>query len=106
MLENYDHESLSGFDWDKRKSASNLVKHGIDFEEAIEVFHGPVILRRSDRNDEERWVAIGHSENRLIAVVFTRRTGVIRIISARRARKNEEIEYRNAQMGRPPQGQD
>jgi hypothetical protein len=40
MLENYDHEPLSGFDWDKRKSESNLVKHGIDFEEAIEVFTG------------------------------------------------------------------
>lgn len=70
MLENYDHESLSGFDWDKRKSASNLVKHGIDFEDAIEVFYGPILLRRSDRNDEERWIAIGHSETRLIAVVF------------------------------------
>jgi uncharacterized DUF497 family protein len=106
MLENYEHESLSGFDWDKRKSALNLVKHGIDFEEAIEVFYGPIILRRSDRNDEERWVAIGHSEDRLIAVVFTRRADVIRIISARRARKNEEREYRNAKVGRPPEGQD
>jgi hypothetical protein len=105
MLENYDHESLSGFDWDTRKSASNLIKPGIDFEDAIEIFYGPVILRRSDRNDEERWVAIGHSENRLIAVVFTRRADVIRIISARRARKNEEIEYHHAKMGRPPKGE-
>jgi uncharacterized protein len=106
MLENYDHDSLSGFDWDRRKSESNLVKHGIDFEEAIEVFYGPVLLRRSDRNNEERWIAIGHSGTRLIAVVFTRRVEVIRIVSARRARKNEEREYRNAKVGRPPEGQD
>ena len=106
MLENYDHESVSGFDWDKRKNESNLVKHGLDFEEAIEVFYGPVLLRRSDRSDEERWVVVGYSEARLVAVVFTRRADVIRIISARRARKNEESAYRNAKMGRPPKGQD
>jgi uncharacterized DUF497 family protein len=106
MLENYNYESVVGFDWDERKSESNLAKHGIDFDDAIEVFYGPILLRRSDRNYEERWVAIGHSEDRLIAVIFTRRADVIRIISARRARKNEEREYRNAKMGRPPEGQD
>jgi len=106
MLENYDYESAIGFDWDERKSELNLAKHGIDFDDAIEVFYGPILLRRSDRNNEERWVAMGHSEGRLIAVVFTRRKDVIRIISARRARKNEESEYRNAKMGRSPEGQD
>jgi uncharacterized DUF497 family protein len=106
MLESYDLESAIGFDWDERKSELNLAKHGIDFGDASEVFYGPILLRRSDRNDEERWVAIGHSENRLIAVVFTRRKDTIRIISARRARKNEEREYRNAKVGRPPKGQD
>jgi uncharacterized DUF497 family protein len=106
MSYKYDYESVSGFDWDGRKSELNRAKHDIDFEDAIDVFYGPIILRRSNRNDEERWVAIGHSEGRLIAVVFTRRADIIRIISARRARKNEEREYRNAKMGRPPQGQD
>ncbi len=102
MLEKYSYESVIGFEWDERKSELNRAKHGIDFEEAIEVFYGPIIARRSDRNDEKRWIAIGHSEGRLIAVVFTQRADVIRIISARRARKNEEREYRNAEMGRPP----
>jgi len=106
MLENYDYESVIGFDWNERKSELNLAKHGIDFGDAIEVFYGPIMLRRSDRNNEERWVAVGYSENRLIAVVFTRRENVIRIISARRARKNEERHYRNQKMGRPPEGQD
>lgn len=106
MTENFDLESINGFDWDERKSRSNLAKHGIDFDGAAEIFYGPVVLRRSDRNNEERWLAVGFSENRLIAVVFTRRADVIRIISARRARKNEESEYHNAKMGRPAQGQD
>jgi uncharacterized DUF497 family protein len=94
------------FDWDERKNELNLAKHGIDFDDAIEIFYGPIILCRSDRNNEERWVATGYSEDRLIAVIFTRRADLIRIISARRARKNEEREYRNAKMGRPPEGQD
>ena len=98
--------SAASFEWDNQKRELNLAKHGIDFDSAIEIFHGPIILRRSDRNNEERWTALGYSDDRLVVVVFTRRADVIRIISARRARKNEEREYRNAKMGRPPEGQD
>ncbi|UZE52329.1 BrnT family toxin [Rhodopseudomonas sp. P2A-2r] len=39
-----------------------------------------------------------------MAVVFARRKDVIQIISARRARTNEERDYRNKEMGRPPEG--
>jgi len=98
--------SPASFEWDDRKCELNLAKHGIDFDSAIEVFYGPIILRRSDRNNEERWTALGYSGNRLIVVVHTRRLEVIRIISARRARKHEKREYRNAKVGRSPQGQD
>jgi uncharacterized DUF497 family protein len=97
---------LRTFDWDEQKNELNRVKHGIDFDDAIEIFYGPIILRRSDRNDEERWLAIGSLEDRLIAVAFTLRADIVRIISARRARKNEEREYRNAKVGRSPEGQD
>jgi uncharacterized DUF497 family protein len=96
----------AGFEWDDDKSRTNLGKHGIDFEDASGIFYGPIILRQSDRNNEERWIAIGSLEDRLIAVVFTRRANAIRIMSARRARKNEKREYRNAKMGRSPEGQD
>jgi uncharacterized DUF497 family protein len=99
-------EIPTGFEWDDEKSRRNLAKHGIDFDDAKEIFYGPVIIRQSNRDNEERWIAIGLSENRLIAVVFTRRADVIRIISAWHARKNEESEYRNAEVGRPPEGQD
>lgn len=96
----------TGFEWDDQKREFNLAKHGLDFNSAIEVFDGPIILRRSDRNNEERWTALGYSDNRLIVVVFAQRADVIPIISARRARKNEEREYRNTEVGRPPEGQD
>jgi uncharacterized DUF497 family protein len=103
---NFELLAPNGFEWDDDKSRANLDKHGIDFDDASEVFYGPAVLRQSDRNNEERWIAIGFLERRLITVVFTRRAGLIRIISARRARENEEREYRNAKVGRPPEGQD
>lgn len=105
-IEQFERFASAGFEWDKFKSEANLAKHGIDFEDASAIFYRPIVLRRSDRHNEERWIAIGALEARFIAVVFTRRAEVIRIISARRARKNEESEYRNAKMGRPPTRQD
>jgi uncharacterized DUF497 family protein len=106
--EDTDFELLApaGFEWDDDKSRANLAKHGIDFEEASDIFYGPIVVHQSDRNNEERWIAIGSLEDRLITVVFTRRADFLRIISARRARKNEEREYRNAKVGRSPEGQD
>jgi len=95
--------SIVAFEWDERKSDGNRVKHSIDFEDAIEIFYAPILLRRSDRNSEEHWVAIGSLEDKLIAVVFARRKDVIRIISARHVRKDEERAYRNAKLGRPPE---
>src|ERR1700738_1274758 len=73
MSSKYDYGSIVGFEWDERESELNRTKHGIDFEDAIEVFYGSIVLRRSDRNNEERWIAIGSSENKFITVVFTRR---------------------------------
>jgi len=99
-------ERLPAFEWDEKKRTSNLEKHGIDFEDAVEVFYGVNLFCQSYRNNEERWIAIGETEGRIIAVVFTQRENALRIISARRARKNEEEQYRNAKMGRPPEGQD
>jgi uncharacterized DUF497 family protein len=96
----------TGFEWDEEKSNANLIKHGIDFEEASEVFYGPVLVKGSNRNNEERWLAIGKSLGRIMSVIFTRRNDLIRIISARHPRPNEERAYRNASMGRSAQGKD
>jgi uncharacterized protein len=105
MLEDYDHSILE-FEWDQEKSKSNLAKHGFDFEDASQIFYGPILVHQSNRKSEERWIAIGCLQNKPVAVVFTKRAEVIRIISARRARKNEEREYRKAQVGRSAEGKD
>ena len=91
----------TGFEWDEDKSNANLIKHGIDFEDASEVF-----FRASNRNSEERWIAIGKSRDRIMAVIFTRRNDSTRIISARHPRPDEERAYRDASMGRSTQGKD
>lgn len=97
------------FEWDPAKRKANLNKHGVDFVDAVEVFAGEHVTLRSPRDDEEREVAIGllpayaipeRWSGRLATVVFVRRgEEVIRIISARRARKNERERYRTTLLG-------
>jgi uncharacterized DUF497 family protein len=98
--------AATGFEWDEIKSSTNLIKHGISFDDASEVFYGPVIVRGSNRNNEERWIAIGKSHDRIVTVIFTRRNEFIRIISARYPRPDEKRAYRNASMGRSAQRKD
>jgi uncharacterized DUF497 family protein len=99
-------ERIRAVEWNEAKAANNRGKHGIDFDEAVEIFYGTSLLRRSYRNTEERWLAIGETEGRVIAVVFTWRGDALRIISARPARRNEKRAYNQKKMGRPAQGQD
>jgi uncharacterized DUF497 family protein len=99
-------ERIRSIEWNEDKAASNRRKHGIDFDEAIEIFFGASLWRRSDRNMENRWLAIGETEGRIVTVVCTWRGDALRIISARRARKNEKRAYYQEKMGRTPEGQD
>jgi uncharacterized protein len=99
-------DRIQTVEWNEEKAASNRRKHGIDFDEAIEIFYGTSLLRRSDRNAEERWLAIGETEGRVVAVIFTWRGDTLRLISARRARRNEKRAYYQEKMGRTAEGQD
>lgn len=81
------------FEWDEDKNQSNLEKHGIDFNDAVRIFEEKVLVYPSPRNEEERFVVLGKWNQRLIAVVFTKRGNVIRIISARIARRKERKLY-------------
>jgi uncharacterized protein len=96
--------AAAGFEWDEIKSDANLIKHGISFDDASDIFYGPVVVKNSRRNNEERWLAIGKSHDQIMAVIFTRRNGLIRIISARRPRPDEKRTYSDATMGRSSQG--
>jgi uncharacterized DUF497 family protein len=81
------------FEWHDQKRRVNLEKHGIDFEDAIGIFDGRAFVRRSDRDGEPRFVAVGEVQGRVVAVVYTVRDGTYRIISARRGTRNEARNY-------------
>lgn len=84
------------FEWDEAKRAANLEKHAIDFLRATQLFDGrPVITRSSPRGDELRFITIGAVEEEIVAVVWTERDSVKRIISARKARNAEKRAYRS-----------
>jgi uncharacterized protein len=83
------------FEWDEEKANATLHDRGIDFNYIVRLFDNPRLEKRSDRNGEERWLTIGEVDRKVFAVVFTRRGHVIRIISARRARRDEERSYRS-----------
>jgi uncharacterized DUF497 family protein len=85
-------------EWDRRKAALNLRKHRVTFDEASTVFRDPLASIFDNENCSEREVReiiIGHSIlGRLLIVCFTERAnGVIRIVSARVATKNEKRDY-------------
>jgi uncharacterized protein len=81
------------FEWDEGKRQANLAKHHIDFRDAKRVFDGPVFERTDRRCGEDRVFAIGLMEDIEIVVVDVMRGKRRRIISARRAHRNERQEY-------------
>lgn len=86
------------FEWDERKRAANIAKHGVDFLRASLIFNGPVLETADDQEDygEERMIALGMASGTVYRVVYTFRRSRIRIISAWKASKNEqEIYYRS-----------
>ncbi len=87
---------LIAFEWDHAKSAANLAKHGIDFETAQNIWADPQLLEVPARTiDEPRWFVVGQLSGKYWSAVFTRRNGVIRLISVRRARTQEIEIYEN-----------
>jgi len=80
------------FEYDPEKSAANKRKHGIDFEEAQELWLDPAAVEIPARvTDEPRWVVIGKIGEKHWSAVITRRNESIRLISVRRSR-DEEVE--------------
>jgi uncharacterized DUF497 family protein len=83
------------FEWDRRKAAANLRKHGIDFADAVAVFEDESALTvEDDATNEQRFVTVGTDALfRVLVVVFTWREERIRVISARKATARERRQY-------------
>lgn len=87
------------FEWDEKKSLSNAKKHGVSFEEAQTAFLDENAIEFHDpehSRDEDRFIMLGMSFKDRILVVchcYRKNEEVIRIISARKADKDEEKSY-------------
>ncbi len=92
------------FEWDPRKSDSNRRKHGIDFEDAKQVFYDPLkrIDIEGDEHGEIRWRTIGEIDGLIVVIVShtlfetienEQEIEIIRIISARPASRRERRGY-------------
>ena len=81
------------YDWDDNKRALNIRRHGIDFNDVAEFDWDGGVHERSDRKGEVRFMAIGYFQDILHVVIYTERQDKTRVISFRRANKQEVRRY-------------
>ena len=85
------------FDYDPRKAATNLRKHGVSFNEAITALGDRLRITLADElhsEDEERWITLATSANgRVLVIVYTETESTVRLISARGATATERAQY-------------
>jgi hypothetical protein len=85
------------FEFDTNKSNSNKIKHGIDFDQAQKLWDDPDLIEIPVRtSDEPRFLVIGRISEKCWSGVITYRGANIRIISVRRARKEEVDIYESS----------
>ena len=88
------------FEWDDDKAERNFKKHGVRFSEAATVWLDENALEMFDPDhseDEDRWIRLGYSAHaRALVIVYCEKIPdeVIRIVSARKATPEEELQYR------------
>jgi uncharacterized protein len=85
------------FEWDEAKHARTLRERGVGFDDGARIFEGPVLIWLDARRNygEDRFRAVGDSEGDILHVVFTWRRDRIRIISVRRASRQESKAWRS-----------
>ena len=83
------------FEWDEARRRTNLRRHGFDFADSEQVFADATATIQDDRFDygEDRVLTFGILDGRVVAIIHTETDEVIRIISFRKALKNEEERY-------------
>jgi uncharacterized DUF497 family protein len=84
------------FEWHHAKARSNYAKHGVTFDTAKRAFSDPFMVEVLDDSEdygEERFLLIGMLDGQHLSVKYTSRQGIYRLISARRATKDEQDHY-------------
>jgi len=94
LLPQYNFYTMFAFEFDPSKSESNRVKHGIDFEQAQLLWNDPMLLEIAAKTDDEpRFLVVGVVDDKHWSAVITYRGATVRLISVRRARKEEVSLY-------------
>jgi len=91
-------KKIEGFQWDEGNFDKNLIKHGVSNSEAEQIFFNEPLLISDDSlhstSVEKRYAALGVTDNnKTLTIIFTIRTNLIRIISARLMSKKEQNIY-------------
>ncbi|MBZ9897541.1 MULTISPECIES: BrnT family toxin [unclassified Mesorhizobium] len=83
------------FEWDENKAKTNRAKHGVDFAIAPSFDFANAVIRLDDSEDfgEDRLVAIGLIEAGVYVMVYVERSHAIRVISLRKATRQEITDY-------------
>jgi uncharacterized DUF497 family protein len=93
------------FEWDPTKAQINKAKHGVSFEDAAEFLASDVdyleIYDAEHSINEDRFIAVGPTRQGVLVVVYTEvRDDVARIVSARKATRQEKERYESYWRGR------
>jgi uncharacterized DUF497 family protein len=83
------------FEWDEAKRQSNLHKHRLDFTDTETVFSSVTFTFEDDRfeYDEDRFITLGLLDETVVVIAHTEREDIVRVISMRKATKNEQKLY-------------
>ena len=83
------------FEWDESKRQINILKHGFDFVDVEDVFANPLYTIKDTRFDygEVRFLTLGILFGRIVAISHTENEEIVRVISFRKADKNEQQTY-------------
>ncbi len=83
------------YEWDEAKNQKNIVKHGLNFEDAEQVFSSPCVTFEDDRfaYGEERFITLGLLAGRLVVIAHAPRNEGTRIISMRKGNRREQKIY-------------
>jgi hypothetical protein len=89
---NYNNQAGMNYEWDEAKNRSNMAKHGLNFEDAAQVFDGPCVTFEDDRfpYGEERFLTLGLLAQRLVVIAHSSRDEATRIISMRKGNRREQ----------------
>ena len=92
-------------EYDENKRLTTIAKHKIDFLDMAEILQSQHLVIDARSEIEERKIAVGKLGGSYFAVVFTMRGDRVRIITARKARRDEREQYQEVFPGRNPENE-